>query len=439
MLHLYEFIKNFITESRIELVELAKQREGLNKEAGGKCGWFATADSFIEFLHSPAGSKMAKKYSEDLIRYIYTETANFADQDGFKWNTCPIIIDGKREIMGIRRRYHYVLDYILKHKQKFGLKVKMELHDGFGTRADKGEGYEGELKSQIINLLNFIEQYKNFKNLSTLVRQSKSFDDCIKDMFDGGAFDNILNALEKNPNLNLDRVIQLTGKKDTRRNKNNQIINTSTFEINTDNIKDVLKESGSIISDITIDAGVGDPTFISVKMKESQLTGINVRALDNELVYNYITNKQTNKLGKEFDNIRSFIECFGVSFDDLMNKYKELEETGKCDTELKLLDNYDKKSLGVCIQKMVGGNYWYAKKDHAVFVGCEDAGFEFSIEKAYLAKNPSKILYIKGTINDISCRFVFRTSGDASFGNLPYRLFIETDVKGLINKLAEKK
>ena len=71
MQYLYDFIKNYITESRIELVELAKQREGLNKEAGGKCGWFATADSFINFLHSPAGKKMAKKYSEDLIRYIY--------------------------------------------------------------------------------------------------------------------------------------------------------------------------------------------------------------------------------------------------------------------------------------------------------------------------------------------------------------------------------
>lgn len=36
MQYLYDFIKNYITESRIELVELAKQREGLNKEAGGK-------------------------------------------------------------------------------------------------------------------------------------------------------------------------------------------------------------------------------------------------------------------------------------------------------------------------------------------------------------------------------------------------------------------
>ena len=439
MLHLYAFLKNFITESRVELVELAKQREGLNKEAGGKCGWFATADSFIEFLHSPAGSKMAKKYSEDLIRYIYTSTAKFADSDGFKWNTCPIIIDGKKEIMSIRRRYHYVLDYILKHKQKFGLKIKMDLHDGFGTRADNGEGYEGELKEQIIILLNLILQHKGDKDLNNIIKKSDEYHQCIKDMFDGGAFNNILKALDKNPNLNLDEVVQLTGKKDTRRNKNNQIINTSTFEINTDNIKDVLKESGNIISDVTIDAGVGDPTFISVKMKKSQLTGINVRALDNELVYNYITNKQSNELGKEFDNIRSFIECFGVSFDDLMSKYKELEETGKCNTELKLLNNYDKKSLGVCIQKMIGGNYWYAKKDHAVFVGCEDAGFEFSIEKAYLAKNPSKILYINGAIDNIPCRFVFRTSGDASFGNLPYRLFIETDVKELINKLVEKK
>jgi hypothetical protein len=320
----------------------------------------------------------------------------------------------------------------------------MDLHDGFGTRADKGEGYESELKDQISSLLNLILQHNGDKDLNNIIKKSDEYHQCIKDMFNGGAFDNILNALKENPNLNLDKAIQLTGKKDTRRNKNNQIINTRTFEINTDNIKDVLKESGSIISDITIDAGDGDPTFISVKMKESQLTGINVRALDNELVYNYITNKRSNKLGKEFDNIRSFIECFGVSFDDLMSKYKELEETGACDTDLKLLDDYDKKSLGVCIQKMIGGNYWYAKKDHATFVGYEDAGFEFFIEKAYLAKNPSKILYIKGTINNninnnIPCRFVLRTSGDASFGNLPYRLFIETDVKELINKLAKNK
>lgn len=428
---------DFILESRIALVELAKQREGLNKEAGGKCGWFATADSFINFLHSPAGKKMAKKYSEDLIRYIYTETSDKADVDGFKWNTCPIIIDGKNEIMSIRRRYHYILDYILKHKQKFGLKVKLELHDGFGTRADKGESYEGELKSQIINLLNFIEQHKNFKNLSTLIRQSKDFDNCIKDMFDGGAFDNILNALDKNPNLNLDKVIKLTGKKDTRRNKDNQIINTDTFKINTDNITQVLKESGDIISDLTIDVGDGNPVFVSVKMKESQLTGISVKVLANEMVYDYITNKQSNKLGKEFDDIRSFIECFGISFDDLMNKYKELENTGKCDTNLKLLNKYDKRSLGICVQKMIGGNYWYAKPKYAKFVGYNDAGFEFDVEKAYLAQNPSKSLYIKGYINNIPCRFVLRTDGKVLFGNLPYRLFIETDVKELINKLEE--
>ena len=437
MQYLYDFIKNYITESRIELVELAKQREGLNKEAGGKCGWFATADSFINFLHSPAGKKMAKKYSEDLIRYIYTETSDKADIDGFKWNTCPIIIDGKNEIMSIRRRYHYILDYILKHKHKFGLKVKLELHDGFGTRADKGESYEGELKSQIINLLNFIEQHKNFKNLSTLIHQSKDFDNCIKDMFDGGAFDNILNVLDKNPNLNLDKVIQLTGKKDTRRNKDNQIINTDNFKINTDDITQVLKESGNIISDLTIDVGDGNPVFVSVKMKESQLTGISVKVLANEMVYDYITNKQSNKLGKEFDDIRSFIECFGISFDDLMNKYKELENTGKCDTNLKLLNKYDKRSLGICVQKMIGGNYWYAKPKYAKFVGYNDAGFEFDVEKAYLAQNPSKSLYIKGYINNIPCRFVLRTDGKVLFGNLPYRLFIETDVKELINKLEE--
>ena len=297
--------------------------------------------------------------------------------------------------MSIRRRYHYILDYILKHKHKFGLKVKLELHDGFGTRADKGESYEGELKSQIINLLNFIEQHKNFKNLSTLIHQSKDFDNCIKDMFDGGAFDNILNVLDKNPNLNLDKVIQLTGKKDTRRNKDNQIINTDNFKINTDDITQVLKESGNIISDLTIDVGDGNPVFVSVKMKESQLTGISVKVLANEMVYDYITNKQSNKLGKEFDDIRSFIECFGISFDDLMNKYKELENTGKCDTNLKLLNKYDKRSLGICVQKMIGGNYWYAKPKYAKFVGYNDAGFEFDVEKAYLAQNPSKSLYIK--------------------------------------------
>jgi hypothetical protein len=428
-----------IWESKLELVELAKQHEGINAEAGGKCGWFATADNFINFLRSPEGKRMAKKYSEDLINHIYELAKDYADNSRFKWNTCPIVISGKTQTLHIRRRYSWILDDINKNKDKFGLKHKLELHDGFGTRASNGEEYEIQLKEQIIKLVNLAEQNKGLKHYNDLINQSKEFDQCIKDMFNAGAFKGIFNVLEKNSDLNLNKIIITTGKKDTQRNKRGQIIDKNTYEINTTDLKEVLDESGNIIADLTIEPGYGeDPVYISVKMKASQLTGINVYALANEAVYKYSCGDDTISLNDDlFKPYKKFINNFGISFEDLMLKYRELESTGKCDTNIKLIPTYNKKALGIMVQKMIGGNYWYAKPSYAMFVGNKDVGFKFEVEKAYLAKNPSKSLIIDGNINGISCEFVLRTDGRDIFNKSPYRLFVKTDVKSLINKMVE--
>ena len=388
------------------------------------------------------GKKMAKKYSEELIRYIYDLAADYADNGSFRWDTCPIVISGKTQTLHIRRRYEGILDDVNKQKNKFGLKNKLKLANGFGTRASNGEDYEIQLKEQIIRLVNLIKQNEDVKNYVKLIDQpdefGQEFDQCIKDMFKAGAFKGIFKALKKNPDLDLSKIIATTGKKDTQRNKRGQIINKTTYQINTNDLKEVLEESGDIIADLTITPGYGEkPVYISVKMKESQLTGINIYALANEAVYKYSCGDDTLSLDDAvFKPYKKFINNFGISFKDLMTKYRELETTGKCDTKIKLIPNYNKAALGIMVQKMIGGNYWYAKPSYALFVGCEDAGFNFEVESAHLSKNHSKALTVVGNVNGVPCRFVFRTDGRDLYNKSPYRLFIETNVKALINKMS---
>lgn len=438
---LYNSLLQYILESDVSKVEFAKQHEGLNIEAGGKCGWFSTAKNMLAFMKTPGGSKLRKKYSEDLIKDIYKLATKETGVEVFDWKNCPITIVGKDSIVHIKRRYPEILDYVLSNRQKYNLKVTMELHDGFGTRAEKGLGYEVKLKQQIIGFLNAVAAMDDLdkRDLKDIINDS-DYDDCVKQMYLGGAFNELIQLLKADgENINLDDIIQLTGGGDTQRNKNNEIINRVTFEFNSDWDDNMMINSGKIIADISIVHNNISPIYISVKLNESQLTGINIRVVCNKTVYNYTTNPNSTPedlKSPEFDNIRNFIEAFGVSFEDLMGKYKKIEMgDDNYDCNLKLNSNYDPTVLGNVVQKMIGGNYWYAKPKGALYVKPNHANFEFKISSAQLSKYPSKAITIIVSVNNVACKFVLRTDGKDIFNKSPYRLFVVTNVNELIKNI----
>ena len=209
-------------------------------------------------------------------------------------------------------------------------------------------------------------------------------------LYDSGALDDLIEVID-NDDIDLNDYIVNTGGSNTHRNRRGQILNKSTCELTVtkDNLKDVLKESGSIISDITLKHKTGDPTYLSIKLKKAQQSSISVMAFRRDANLNNIietlkdSGTQINSI-KWGDNSteenltgpdvvinpetckRTFNLCnlLGIDIENYVLHCLGLNRKGVWSFESTIPSNSEgEKNIGYLFLAIIGGNYWYMKED----------------------------------------------------------------------------
>lgn len=368
---------------------------------------FDSKPQLIPFRFSDKSVKLGRAYEgskEDIFKFLNTKKVSYTvTKDGFK-------IGG----------------------------IKVEWGDGsmFNNRSIKGLGYEDTIIEELILFIITIHGAHKEKRLTEADLNNIVENRMLHHLFPlylGGALDKVLDMYIKDNSMDLHTVITKTGDKGTQRNRKGQLFDKD-FNITDSDMKDVLEESGSIIADVTIKTK--PEVYISVKMKSSQLSGVNYQyALEkNEDMWNGIN------AGKSFDDVKdepdmkaliNFCDVCGIDVEDIYNKYTCIANHEKFDKNIKLGKRYDGKKLGILFQKLVGGNYWYTKPEHVLFVPAENNNWEFTVSKATIAETGKRIS-IQGTIEGVAVELEFRTDGHGAW---PYRLFPRTHVPDLISKL----
>ena len=226
-------------------------------------------------------------------------------------------------------------------------------------------------------------------------------------LYDSGALDDLIEDID-NDDIDLNDYIVNTGGSNTHRNRHGQILNKSTCELTVtkDTLEDVLKESGSIISDITLKHKTGDPTYLSIKLKKAQQSSISVMAFRRDANLNNIietlktSGTQINSV-KWGDNSteenlngpdivinpetckRTFNLCnlLGIDIENYVLHCLGLNRKGVWSYESTIPSNSEgEKNIGYLFLAIIGGNYWYVKED-------------------------SNIIYMPYDYSNIKCRF----------------------------------
>ena len=209
-------------------------------------------------------------------------------------------------------------------------------------------------------------------------------------LYDSGALDDLIEAID-NDDIDLNDYIVNTGGSNTHRNRRGQILNRSTCELTVtkDTLKDVLKESGSIISDITLKHKTGDPTYLSIKLKKAQQSSISVMAFRRDANLNNIIETLKNS-GTQINSVkwgdnsteenlngpdivinpgtckRTFNLCnlLGVDIENYVLHCLGLNRKGIWSYESTIPSNSEgEKNIGYLFLAIIGGNYWYVKED----------------------------------------------------------------------------
>lgn len=212
-------------------------------------------------------------------------------------------------------------------------------------------------------------------------------------LYESGALDDLIEVIDKD-DIDLNDYITSTGGSNVHRNGRGQIINKSTGElaVTKDNLKDVLKESGSIISDITLNHKTGDPTYISIKLKKAQQSSISVMAFKKDANLRNIIETLKNS-GTQINSVkwgdnnteenlngpdvvinpetckRTFNLCnlLDIDIENYILHCLGLNRKGIWSYESTMPSNSEgEKNIGYLFLAIIGGNYWYMKEDSDV-------------------------------------------------------------------------
>lgn len=267
-------------------------------------------------------------------------------------------------------------------------------------------------------------------------------------LYDSGALDDLIEAID-NDDIDLNDYIVNTGGSNTHRNRHGQILNRSTCELTVtkDNLKDVLKESGSIISDITLKHKTGDPTYLSIKLKKAQQSSISVMAFRRDANLNNIIETLKNS-GTQINSIkwgdnsteenltgpdivinpetckRTFNLCnlLGIDIENYVLHCLGLNRKGIWSYESTIPSNSEgEKNIGYLFLAIIGGNYWYVKEDsNIIYMPYDYSGIKCRFDpENYKFTSPAgegaSNIKVKGTLylsgKPIRAEIVLRSSG----------------------------
>ena len=386
-----------------------------------------------------------KNIPTEFIEYIFNIWKDRFDNNA---SNVPFRCNGKAAKLG--RAYEVYKDDIVDFCKQHNIKVStddesikiegvtIKWGDGSlkGIRAAAGLSYEQVVINQIVTFIETIAgAYKDGLLDDKLLNEmfDKKDEQHWINMYKQGGFDELLDLYIKNPDIDLHKIVTNTGSGKTHRNDNDELFDDD-FVIQKSNIEKVLKDSGEIIADVTINTKT--PQYISVKMKAAQLSGVNYQnaiARNKTFKSSVMSNDSYNDVENTKDMIafNNFCETLGLIPEDVFNKYKDLYNGGIKDNNLEINKNYDPELLGCLFQKLLGGNYWYVKPGVCEYVDYKNAKLKVNISSANIS-NTGKDITIKGDINGLKCGITFRTDGK---GPWPYRLFPKVSVPDLIKKV----
>ena len=472
-----------IFEASKEQIEYAKLNPGIHA-IGGKNGWFATADDFIEWLFNKdlvydkrtkmaTRSKVLKNMfnisSEDDEKDIKTAIQNCynickSKGNSPKYNTVPFVIytDGTNQF-SIRTDINLALgnqimdimnNLSCANKDKF-----KDTHTGFSTRAVKGLAAEELLSGALENFI--FDFYPNFYPIFSMVgldifsedeklikpfaedynMSIELFKCCQKICKLSDIFNKYINLNDKNT------TITVTGGGNTHRSQKDKIINYESFSIiDGEDFEKMLKDSGQIIADITITFPDTEELYISCKIDEAQLSGIannyvfyknGLRKTENEIFNpnNYDDNQLFNLENRDFNAFKGFCNIFGFDENKLFNYYVQTnnKENSKR-SKIQISNDYIKDegdiiSLKRLLISLIGSNHIYANITHSDSVVKLDLSseclnsFDMKLLGGGISESGKTIVRNVQIGSQSNCQFVFRTS--AYSHNYPCRLFIK--------------
>lgn len=268
-------------------------------------------------------------------------------------------------------------------------------------------------------------------------------------------------------NINGDKLIKLfksflfkPGESNNKRNIDNIIPIKNEDNYDLSSIENLRKDSGKIISDITLklgdiknDLNLNDNfVYISLKKSKAQLSGVIVspskrgiftedsKWMDQVLFANTNSTKQYNtldelKIDKELA-VKAFINFWETLQVNPNSLYEKFINNINEEQEIELIKNLnDDKNIGLIIQNLIGGNYWYLSPEHCLYIPYQNKEWTFKANKCYLTKS-KRTIFIEGKLNkNIDIKLTVRDSSGGNYA--PNRLFpIVEDISKLYENIG---
>lgn len=475
MKHLLDFIVESnirnIFEATADQINYAANNEGIH-EIGGKCGWWTTAEKFNDWLFGE--TKRAKNTLKNIFKNEYTDE-QIKEAIKACYDVCIskygneltnvtvpfVIFTDSTNRFAIRTNVNNEIDIKSIFKKILGKLPESldETHTGFGTSAVKGLAFEPILVDALIKFIS-ASKNKEVKNAEELDLPENIFNCCkkIDELYD------IVNIYKDVDDEQLSNLIKTTGTGKTGRQQDIKIINQDTFDIIKDeDIDNLLKNSGRIISDVTCfdPKEPNDKTkakiYISCKIGKAQLSGITNNSVfyknGKRLKSNELFSMNLNKEDKLLTPLKGLCKLLDMNFDTVFSFYSDLgnhidnvnkREHIDYDNDIYTMPNTtnietsdDLKRLLLCI---IGSNYCYVNGDHPEKIVKLDFS-KNTLQKVKIKfignagiSNSGRTIKRYADINGQKCFFSFRQSLEGH--RYPYRLFIgDLDVYKFIESL----
>lgn len=412
----------YLSTKNIELLFTAMQKKvsrlRLNKSGKSKIY------PFVCLVRSRIGKRGKKLVKQFAIRRMYetyvVQTPSFKSflntsrrQGGWRGfrDTCYNDAGERSYNQGTEYEYDEINDIVELCRWIKKVMVSLEIPklsiENFNTGLNKLSEIERKYNNPEDDDTNEPDMIDDIDFSSSEMRKLRNDFNRLYPLYDSGALDDLIEDID-NDDIDLNDYIVNTGGSNTHRNRHGQILNKSTCELTVtkDTLEDVLKESGSIISDITLKHKTGDPTYISVKLKKSQQSSISVMAFRRDANLNNIietlkdSGTQINSV-KWSDNSteenlkgpdvvinpetckRTFNLCnlLGIDIENYVLHCLGLNRKGVWSYESTIPSNSEgENNIGYLFLSIIGGNYWYMKEN-------------------------SNIIYMPHDYNNIKCRF----------------------------------
>lgn len=300
-----------------------------------------------------------------------------------------------------------------------GFKIA-QMGNGSVGKQYRGEKYEGQIYNDISELIRHINNCysldkSQFEQLVDNIKEirHKSTIKLLWPMYEAGYLCDV-------------NEFKRSGKTNTRRNKNNDLINSVSDGV----FQNPLNKSAEQIADCTI-FKFDKTIYISIKDHISQMSSVMLHDIMNTNTEFQLAIQDGSNGGGTY---RNYCYMLGIDPNKLLDAYREGVENFNINTDIKL-KKYNQNLISNLFWSLLGCNYWLIAPDVCEYIP-DMTSYKFELESVKISKTKSdsfKTIKIKGNIKGVPCGFELRT--DKSGQKYPCRLFVDIDKTNLLRLL----